>query len=100
MELTRPFSPLLIRVKKDDTLSKNTFLHSSLSMSPKPSFLLWDKVYRKVTAAEDQVWLLRALEALLRTEQQKIGADELTGWVFPDRSSEYYFFPRRWASRD
>jgi hypothetical protein len=30
----------------------------------KPSFLLWEKVYQKITAPEEELWLLRALESV------------------------------------
>lgn len=37
-----------------------------MATGTKPSFLLWDKVYQKLTDIEDQTWLLRASEAALR----------------------------------
>jgi len=42
----------------------NPSLQALSATGTKPSFLLWDKVYVKVTDAEDQLWLLRACEAV------------------------------------
>jgi hypothetical protein len=36
---------------------------TALSSTSKPSFLLLDRVYGKLASAEDELWLLRALEA-------------------------------------
>lgn len=51
--------------KVGDLAAKNEVLKGLLaSASPKPSFLLWDKVHRKVTAEDEQSWMLRALESV------------------------------------
>jgi hypothetical protein len=34
-----------------------------MTTGSKPSFLLWEKVYQKLTEPEDEKWLLRAAEA-------------------------------------
>lgn len=47
-----------------------------LTTGAKPSFLLWDKVYRKLTTAQEETWLLRALEAVLLSEEDKITKDQ------------------------
>ncbi|THH11230.1 hypothetical protein EW146_g8121, partial [Bondarzewia mesenterica] len=49
----------------EDVISHNLTIQSIASTSTKSSFLLWDKVYQKLNDAEDQSWLLRALESTL-----------------------------------
>lgn len=46
----------------EDVISRNITVQSIVS-SPKPSFLLWDKVYQKLTTVEEETWLLRASES-------------------------------------
>lgn len=46
-------------------ISKNPVLQAISTVSVKPSFLLWDKVYQKATDPEDEKWLLRATDAAL-----------------------------------
>lgn len=46
-------------------ISKNPVLQAIPTVSVKPSFLLWDKVYQKATDPEDEKWLLRATDAAL-----------------------------------
>ena len=48
-----------------DVISKNAALMSIVSGSTKPSFLLWDKVYQKLSDSIDENWLLQAWEASL-----------------------------------
>ncbi|KAI0644913.1 ARM repeat-containing protein [Trametes meyenii] len=63
----------------DDVISHNSTLQSITAASPKPSFLLWDKVYQKLSDEDEEKWLLRAIEAalpffrddLLRNEQAR-----------------------------
>lgn len=38
-------------------------LNISIAVSPKPSFLLNERVYTKLTAERDQLWAINALEA-------------------------------------
>ncbi|KAG6815998.1 hypothetical protein H0H93_008704 [Arthromyces matolae] len=57
--------PLAKTGKFDDAISKNAALQSIASGSTKPSFLLWDKVYQKLTDPVDEKWLLQAWEASL-----------------------------------
>jgi hypothetical protein len=49
----------------DDVIAKNTTIQALRSTSTKPSFLLWDRVYQKLTDDEDQEWLLRASEVAM-----------------------------------
>src|SRR5712691_6686991 len=46
----------------EDTISLNATVQSILSCS-KSSFLMWDKVYQKLTDVEEEAWLLRAIES-------------------------------------
>ena len=46
----------------EDTISRNATVQAILSSS-KPSFLVWDKVYQKLTDVEEETWLLRAIES-------------------------------------
>ena len=47
----------------DDSVTRNSYLQGLLAAGPKPSFLLWDKVYQKLNDPEDEKWLVRAAEA-------------------------------------
>lgn len=49
----------------EEVLSRNADLRGLLVTGTKPSFLLWDKVYQKLTDAEDEKWLVRASEEVL-----------------------------------
>ncbi|KAI5477515.1 translational activator [Pseudohyphozyma bogoriensis] len=64
--------------KIDGVISSNPILTSILTLGAKPSFLLYDKVYRKNREPEDEEWFGRALEALLSNEQtrEKVAKDE------------------------
>lgn len=46
------------------SLVKENALHSALSISPKPSFLLNAKVYTKLASKEDYLWNIRALSSV------------------------------------
>ncbi|KAH8103551.1 armadillo-type protein [Cristinia sonorae] len=48
--------------KFSHVVTQNALLQSLLNTGAKPSFVLWDKVYQKLTDADDEVWLLRASE--------------------------------------
>lgn len=41
----------------------------------KPSFLLWDKVYRKAGLLEDETWIAHALEAVSIVDEDKLTKD-------------------------
>lgn len=49
----------------DSLLQKDAILQNLLSHSPKPSFLLAERAYKKLANNEDEVWLVRALESTL-----------------------------------
>ncbi|KAF9059496.1 armadillo-type protein [Rhodocollybia butyracea] len=57
--------PLAKSGKFKEVLSKNQVLQAISTVSVKPSFLLWDKVYQKSTDPEEEKWLLRACVAAL-----------------------------------
>ena len=52
---------ILITVLEDD-IPRNTTVQAIVSSS-RPSFLVWDKVYQRLTDVEEETWLLRALES-------------------------------------
>lgn len=51
--------------KAQEVASSNAVLSSLLTLGAKSSFMLWDRVYRKVSALEEERWLARAVEALM-----------------------------------
>ncbi|KAH6885450.1 translational activator GCN1, partial [Coprinopsis sp. MPI-PUGE-AT-0042] len=60
----------------DDLISKNTVIQAIVTSSAKQPFLLWDKVYQKVTDPADEIWLLRAADAAFRHFQTPIAKSE------------------------
>jgi len=57
------FSDFLCLIRfLEDIISRNATVQAILSSS-KPSFLVWDKVYQKLTDVEEETWLLRAIES-------------------------------------
>jgi hypothetical protein len=46
-------------------IAGNATIQSLASISTRPAFLFWEKVYQKLTDADDEIWLLRASEAAL-----------------------------------
>ncbi|EJT96915.1 ARM repeat-containing protein [Dacryopinax primogenitus] len=57
-------------------LQKNAVMKSVLSVGAKPSFFLWDRVYKRATTAEDELWLLRAAAALLHAHSAELRKNE------------------------
>ncbi|GBE83943.1 eIF-2-alpha kinase activator GCN1 [Sparassis crispa] len=51
--------------KFEDFIAHSATIQSLIATGSKPSFLLWDKVYHRLNAVEDETWLLRASEASL-----------------------------------
>lgn len=49
----------------DSVVSRNATTQALANTASKPSFLLWDKVYQKLSSVEDETWLLRALQTTL-----------------------------------
>ncbi|PSR76114.1 hypothetical protein PHLCEN_2v8664 [Hermanssonia centrifuga] len=58
--------------KFDDSISCNATVQSVLSTGSKPSFLLWEKVYQKLSDSEDERWLLRASEQVLSSFEAEL----------------------------
>ncbi len=74
-----PYDPSL----PDDVISHNATLQSIFTAHPKPSFLLWDKVYQKLSGEEEETWLLRASEAALAFSKDEVLKNEHTRFVYP-----------------
>ena len=49
----------------ETVVSRNATAAILAGTATKPSFLLWEKVYQKLTSVEEERWLLRALRAAL-----------------------------------
>ncbi|KAM0756603.1 ARM repeat-containing protein [Meredithblackwellia eburnea MCA 4105] len=60
--------------KVDEVVGANPTLATLLTVTgtTKPSFLLWDKVYKKLSTIEEEEWFQRALEAVLARERDKV----------------------------
>jgi hypothetical protein len=56
----------------------------------KPSFLLWDKVYRKATAPEDEIWFAHALEAIIAVDEEKFAKDAALRYVLPSANARAF----------
>lgn len=65
-----------------EAIAHNAIIQSITSMSSKPSFLVWDKVYRKLAAVEDETWLLRAVEATILFFEAELKRNEQSRSVF------------------
>ncbi|KAI0628364.1 ARM repeat-containing protein [Trametes polyzona] len=78
--------PLSRSKQFEDIISHNTTLQTITAASPKPSFLLWDKVYQKLGGEEEEKWLLRAIQEVLPFFQDEFLRDEhartLAGSIF------------------
>ncbi|KAL0955554.1 hypothetical protein HGRIS_001793 [Hohenbuehelia grisea] len=59
----------------DAALSANATIQGLFASTTKPSFLVWDKVYQKVTEPEDEKWLLRALEVVVTNVPPKVAVE-------------------------
>ena len=56
----------------ESNISRIANIQTLLGSTAKPSFLLWEKVYTKLSSEEDEKWFLRALD-----EAYKVLAPEL-----------------------
>ena len=52
-------------------------MQTVLTTGAKPSFLLWDKVYRKAVTTEDEAWLGHALDAVAVVDEDKFTKDQV-----------------------
>lgn len=59
------FDRLIDVIILDDIASRSLNVDALTGTSTKPSFLIWDKVYQKLTEAEDAQWLLRAADLVV-----------------------------------
>jgi hypothetical protein len=62
-----------------DVLDKTSAMHNILSIGAKPSFLLAEKGYRKLSDADDEVWLVRAVESVLGDTDDQHKISDSTG---------------------
>ncbi|KAG2015263.1 translational activator GCN1 [Coprinopsis cinerea AmutBmut pab1-1] len=60
----------------DELISKNAVVQAIVASSAKQPFLLWDKVYQKVTDPADEKWLLRAANAAFKHFHSQIAKSE------------------------
>lgn len=65
----------------DDVISRNPVVSAIVTSTAKQSFLLWDKVYQKITDAEEEKWLLRATEAALHYFKADLGKNDALRYV-------------------
>ncbi|KAF9134046.1 translational activator of GCN4 [Mortierella sp. 14UC] len=79
------------RLAKDGDAPARQLIKSALVISPKPSLVLFDKVYTKLTTAEEGVWFVHALEALMAEkdapEEAKLSIG--TGFIYSAAASPY-----------
>ncbi|KAF9937443.1 translational activator of GCN4 [Mortierella alpina] len=79
------------RLAKDGDASARQLIKSALAIQPKPSLVLLDKVYTKLTTAEEGVWFVHALEALVAEknidEEAKMAIG--TGFIYSAAASPY-----------
>ncbi|KAI5120166.1 hypothetical protein M0805_008433 [Coniferiporia weirii] len=60
----------------ENVVSRNTTVQTLAGSAAKPSFLVWEKVYQKLTSAEDEIWLLRALSSALVALKSELKKNE------------------------
>ncbi|KAF4976900.1 hypothetical protein FZEAL_6502, partial [Fusarium zealandicum] len=65
----------------DSALTKASVAKQSLSLDPKPSFLLNHRIYSKVTAEEDLSWFARALSSVFQSLEQATDKQVALAWA-------------------
>lgn len=79
------------RLAKAGDASASQLITSALVVSPKPSLVLFDKVYTKHSTAEEGVWFVHALEALIAekdaSEEAKLAIG--TGFIYAAAASPF-----------
>ncbi|KAI9236262.1 MAG: armadillo-type protein [Podila humilis] len=79
------------RLAKAGDASASQLIKSALIVSPKPSLVLFDKVYTKHSTAEEGVWFVHALEALIAekdaSEEAKLAIG--TGFIYAAAASPF-----------
>lgn len=58
-------------------------LQSILAHGVKPSFLLWDRILKKTSTMDEEVWLLRAMSAVVRRRQTQIEESSSLMYALP-----------------
>lgn len=59
----------------DDFIASNPTMQTIHATGAKPSFLLWDKVWRKLSSTEDEAWLTYALESVVTVDEDRFAKD-------------------------
>ncbi|KAF8434348.1 armadillo-type protein [Boletus edulis BED1] len=62
---------ILLKIGSDDVAPRSVNIDMLTGSPTKPSFLIWDKVYQKLTEAEDATWLLRASDLAMQSDLLK-----------------------------
>ncbi|KAG0338181.1 translational activator of GCN4 [Podila horticola] len=79
------------RLAQAGDASASQLIKSALVVSPKPSLVLFDKVYTKHSTAEEGVWFVHALEALISekdaSEEAKLAIG--TGFIYAAAASPF-----------
>lgn len=65
----------------DAAIAQNATISAITSGGAKQSFLLWDKVYQKITDEEEERWLLKACDAAMRYFATELGKSESLRYV-------------------
>ncbi|KAI8992465.1 armadillo-type protein [Pilobolus umbonatus] len=69
-----------------DLLKSENYPSQLLITSPKPSYLLWDRIYTKALSTDEGVWLVRALSNVFLNESkeslEKTGAGNMIAQAF------------------
>lgn len=57
-------------------MTRNTSIEVIIGTQAKPSFLISERIYQKVTDAEEEIWLLRTLNLALLRMKNELDASE------------------------
>ncbi|KAF9359136.1 translational activator of GCN4 [Mortierella sp. AD094] len=79
------------RLSQNGSAPARQLLKSALALSPKPSLVLFDKVYTKLTTAEEGVWFVHALEAIAAENDlnEEVRLAIGTGFIYSAAASPY-----------
>lgn len=70
-----PSRLVLTRYRIDEFIAANPTMQGLYTPGAKPSFLLWDKVYRKANSQQEEIWVAHALEAIIVADEEKLIKD-------------------------
>ncbi|PWN39719.1 ARM repeat-containing protein [Ceraceosorus guamensis] len=62
--------------KIDSFIADNAVIQGMAAGGAKPSFVLWDKIYRRATGLEEETWHVRALESVILRYSAKLAGDQ------------------------